>query len=170
MRNLPRWLVVTALLAACDQSASPVDPATVGPNLSSTAEHLTSIDPFGVDIFTNPCTGEQIAVSGEIHHTLNIVTDADGFEAHVSDLAVLLGKATGLTTGTTYLIKEPFQVKFNTPSLTAPPGTFTVVDMLTLVSQGSADNLVVQGVFHLTFTGLGEVKTTVDLFNAKCVG
>ena len=168
MRTLRPWLMATALLAACEQSNSPVGPSANGPSFGSTVERFAESHPIAATI-TNPCNGEDIALVGVARNTTITVSQPDNTN-HTTVDGIIQGTGTGLISGDAYRFSARFHFSFQTPNLLAPNGTTFTSDDLTVVSMGGDENFFFTFDVHVVVTGTGEVKTTVENFTGECRG
>jgi hypothetical protein len=165
-------LFFAALLAGCDSRGTPTGLAITDaePSLLRTVQHFTSVTPL-VETAVAGCTGEEVIFVGEIRQALTIVTDpATGTDLHISDQIEIHEVGTGSITGAKYVFNEVERVNFNTPSLPAPNSTFTQHVTARDITQGSLDNRLFSIDFHVTITGQGVAKTTVDNVTITCTG
>jgi hypothetical protein len=127
-----------------------------------------TIVPFSTVVGDNPCTGEPVALEGEllvITHTTENATG--GFNANI----FLIPRGVtghGLLTGADYLFVGPTHSTFTLSEL--PQNEVTDTFSSVLVSPGGGGNLLVQGTFHETVNANGEVTALVENVGASCVG
>jgi hypothetical protein len=171
LRPLSPYLIASALFAAaCSPNDNPTEPgaAAAEPNFYET-QHLTNRTPFELTAVAQ-CTGEEVTLVGEVREALNLVVDETGELLHVSDHIVTDAVGTGASTGAKYLFHDVSRIDFNEPNLTAPQATFTTSQTRHTVSQGALDNRLLNFDFHITVTGQGVEKVTVDNFSLTCLG
>jgi hypothetical protein len=161
---------LATLLAACDRPTEPVGAiASEVPSLAKRiTEHFVETQPFYAEDF-NPCNNELTIFTGEIVTTTNTVGDENG-DFHTVVQSRLSATATGSTTGATYLLKEasrPFV--FQSPSGPAPQFTFTVQQVLNVISQGPAYNFVARYKLHIVITPTG-TETSFERESLTCTG
>jgi hypothetical protein len=171
MHPLLRCAGLAVLTTACDSIGTPTAPssATPVPSFIRTAQHFTNRTPFEVTAVAS-CTGEEITLIGEVREALTSVTDEAGGELHFTYNAVTRAVATGSLTGAQYVFHDVFQVHFKSPSGPAVHATQTVHQTAHNITKGPLDNRLFRFDIHVTITGQGVEKTTVDNFTAVCVG
>ena len=106
------------------------------------------------------CTGEDVEISGTIH-VVNI-TQADGSVIGHFNYQNVTGL--GLTSGNIYQVSAVDHVRLSAPF----PSSITSVQSFQLISQGSAGNLLVHVLYHITVNGNGEVTVSIDELNMQC--
>jgi hypothetical protein len=120
-------------------------------------------------VTTSPCTGEPIAFTTNVTSVFHYVLNPTGV-ARISSVVTLSGTATGLTTGTSYVlggashVYSPFDPVF--------PQEFPVTSTLTflLVSSGGAPNLIQHQVLLLHFNAAGEPTVDLNQSTFECAG
>ena len=123
--------------------------------------------PIAVDVFV-PCAnggaGELVALEGNVHMLLIITENANhlSVKSHSQPQGV---RGTGLTTGDKYQGTGVTQDHF---TVNRGAETITFVNNFRIIGQGPGNNLLVHGVFHITFNANGEVTATVDNFSVEC--
>lgn len=135
----------------------------VGRALAALLSNTTA--PF-MQTVANPCNGEGVDVSGQMHivtaETLN--GNSMHLEEHISAQAVGIG-----TTGTRYMLHAANELSAN---VTLDPSTQTgeVTQVLTepLISAGAAPNFVLHVQSHLTVSATGSITATVNRVSAAC--
>ena len=159
-----RWLLLAGVVAAlglgavASQAASPVVQETVP---------IQSV--FGASV-VDPCSGDVITWTGNVHVVGAMSTDAAGgavFLAHVNFEVV---NGTGLT-GTIYTITLDSNEKivFAPSSPTLPgPNIETHVIRLNIISHGSTPNFYEDAVAHYTVTPDGTVAVAFDKVDTGC--
>jgi hypothetical protein len=161
------WLLTAALVAACEQSGSPVGPLVNGPSLGSTVERFGETHPIATTI-TNPCNGEDIALVGVARNTIILVSGPDNLN-HVTVDGIIKGTGTGLTSGATYQFHDEFHDSFQTPNLISPDFTTFTHDQSNTVSMDNEPNVSFTFEVHVVGNASG-VKTTVENFSGECRG
>lgn len=134
----------------------------------ATTEGQRLLVPFSTTVGDNPCTGEAVAVQGELLVVTRTTEDASG-GFHATIVLVPHGvTAVGLLTGTTYTYAAATHSSFTS---SGPPQN-EVTDTFTTVVAGvdGGGNLVIRGVFHETVAANGEITAFVDRIAATCVG
>lgn len=139
---------------------------------SATAEAssiITRSDLTGTT-FTNPCTAEQFTItSGTFQLIVNTMADgAGGIHLDVRGNAQGVA-AQGLTSGDMYRLAGDFWSE-QTIRDGNYPLTLTVVEVHNAVSAGSAPNLIIHIVRHLTINAGGQVTASVEAVSAECQG
>ncbi len=115
---------------------------------------------------TNACTGDIIKVSGTLHVSLALTDDgAGGF--HVKEHSNIQdGSAIGFPSGLNYRWINTRDFEFNVKK-----GMETALTVNSeLISQGSADNIVLHAVEHITVNPDGTVTVDFDKFSIECRG
>jgi hypothetical protein len=132
----------------------------------ASSDHFSVREPF-TELFSDPCIGEEVLIQGEVFvHGQSVGHDG---QFSVTLHRNIHGDAIGLTTGIEYNYKQidNFHERF-----TEPDGTFSFTDVanLSLLSPGSAPNLVITIIQHLTMNANGEITSEVLVVNPRCVG
>ncbi|MBA3765491.1 MAG: hypothetical protein H0W99_00620 [Acidobacteria bacterium] len=115
----------------------------------------------------NPCTGETIAVSGDMHVRAKLSYDANGgqhFQLATNYQGV---NGIGLTSGAEYHVVSGQPIISN--SIT-PQEEETLLLTQRYISQGKGDNYLLDIRFHLVSTANGDLKVTMDSFTIRCKG
>jgi hypothetical protein len=158
-------LATVVTLAACaDPSASLTAPRG---RLSLAAYATTSQIrlPLSGSVY-DPCAGQRVSFTGEGNYVFHETYDDHGvtIDGHVNASNI---KGVG-TDGTLYVGSEagsnPFHLNFS-----AGGGEFTSEVMTLLTSRGSAQNVVLHGISHLTVTPDGQITAAVSQYTAGCV-
>jgi hypothetical protein len=170
MHRILRCVALALLATACDSTGTPTAPnsAPTKPSFLRTTQHFTNVTPFE-ETAVGSCLGEEITFVGEVRETLTLVSEEGGV-VHVSDTFVTQEVGTGSVTGAQYVFRDVFQVHFNSPSGAAIQFTQTVHETAHDITKGPLPNRLFSFDIHVTVTGQGVVKTTVDNFTAECVG
>lgn len=124
--------------------------------------------PLSTVIGDNPCTGEPVALEGELLVVSHITENAGGgFTANIFLIPQRV-RGVGLVSGSAYLFNGATHSSFtlNGPAQNQVTDTFTS----NLVSPGGGGNLLVTGVFHETVDANGEITALVENVAARCVG
>jgi hypothetical protein len=119
---------------------------------------------FEVD---NPCNGETVHVTGDIHFLVHTVETSSGmFQLHFqSQPAGVSG--VGETTGLNY----QFSGKNAETRNDVPAGfTDTFIANMHVISQGQTDNLDSHSTIHFTLNANGVVRAQVTNINFACRG
>jgi len=116
----------------------------------------------------NTCNGDTVTFQGTIHVTHTLTVDSSGgvhLKTHSNYQDV---SGTGTPSGLNYRIVTTINETVN-DSDTAQFET-TVVQTIKAVSQGSAPNLFIHVVMHVTVNANGETTSTVTEVTAECRG
>jgi hypothetical protein len=117
---------------------------------------------FGV---TNPCNGENVALSGTEHDTLHITMDSNG--GFHGDMQANLENITGVgDQGNTYV--APGVLHSNVNGRVGGEETFT--ETFNIISAGSAPNFILHEDYHITVNADGTVTTSHDNVSSACRG
>jgi len=133
---------------------------------SQTLEFDSAID--------DPCNGGALAIAGQIHVLAHETVDPTGGVHLVTKSS--LSNVTGTSeSGTTYRFQLVTVQPFNDPSGRGASGQqpgleFSQVQAQRTITQGSADNLLVTLVSHVTINADGEPTAVVEHVDARCVG
>jgi hypothetical protein len=160
MQRFSVIVIAAVLLAACDQTTSPVAP-TDGPNLLRTTQHSITREPFAFSAFAD-CFGELKATTNVV------VSGKTGTFQHVAYAVTALGTAVGQVTGNTYSYHEVDHSAFNSPNLAAPHFVITDHVGIHLISHGSQPDATLRLVFHLVVTGQRVEKILVNTAKPRC--
>jgi hypothetical protein len=112
----------------------------------------------------NPCNGEQVNVSGNIHLTAGVSTDASGglhFRSHVNNQDV---SGIGELTGSRYQIPTTS----NTSAYLGSARTMALTVNGRFVAQGSTPNFDVRQMFHITIDSNGVTTVSNSDFQTDC--
>lgn len=112
-------------------------------------------------VLADPCTGEGVLVTGEVHQVMVQTIDANGgthTEMHFNVEGV---SGVGLITGTHY--RGIHTETHSTNSSDSGASEFTTVIDIKLIAEGSASNLTIRDVLiHTTVNADGTTTATVD--------
>lgn len=115
----------------------------------------------------NPCTGEIIYVSGDLHVRAKLSYDANGGQ-HFQLAANYQGMSGyGQTTGLKYVAVSNQPIISNTIT---PQEEETLLLTQRFISQGKGANFLFDIRFHLVTTANGDMKVTTDEFKIRCKG
>ena len=158
MRKLLSVVLVTLLVAACDQVPTRTDTLVTAPELSAATKivddkGVIDLAPF---LFFVECTGEDVLFAGTFRFHVKIWDNGHANGHFDVDI-----QGVGQDTGLKYNGKQVQNISIGPGGL---PFAGTV--HLSVVSATSADNLVVT--VHLTINENGEV--TASLGSAECRG
>ena len=147
-------------------------PAAAGGQGAETFTESQTI-PFD-QVVHNPCSGEEIVVSGEVHLLAHQTLDATG-----GDHAVLLENLVRVTgtsaTGTEYIYRLVTVQPFNNPEGrgVAPqqPGVeFSSNQSMRVIATDGTDDFILNVRFHVTVNANGEPTVVFEQVDARCVG
>jgi hypothetical protein len=155
MRRCTLAVSVAAVVAALAAFVAPVQAAD-GVTVSS----------FPISFsFFNPCTNENVDVSGTALAVIDTTPDNHGLEGHSVNIAV---KGFGQTTGTQYVSVFTNTITENTSDNGASTETTTTYDRL--VAPGPGNDLLFAIVFHETFDANGDLVIRFNrLIPGACV-
>jgi hypothetical protein len=118
--------------------------------------------PISVDII-NPCTGETITLSGNLHLSFSVTNNgAGGF--HLSEHQNFQGISGIDSSGVKYQATGVFNSEFNVQA----GEEYTSASSYNLISQGAGDNVMGHTNFHYTVNPDGTVTAYVDNSNVEC--
>jgi hypothetical protein len=122
--------------------------------------------------FQHPCTGATVTINGTLQVITRVTLDAAG-GAHFFIQSTLQNVGGFDTDGTRYRAVGGAVAVFNTntPSDPADPQgqqEFTQVDIMNVLGQGGAGNLVFVAVFHFTNNANAAPTALVELINVGC--
>lgn len=123
--------------------------------------------PF-TDTRVNPCNQDLVTFSGNMHVANHVTTDAGGgthVRSHVNYQNVL---GTGAPSGLTYRVKTTTNETLNDND--GPQSELTVIQVVRLISQGSAPNFQLQVVLHITINANGQTTSEVTESRIACRG
>jgi hypothetical protein len=119
-------------------------------------------------IVDNPCTGEPLQLTGELHILFHVTEDANGgfhVQTHFQPQGV---SGAGLVTGEQYrgvgVTRDEFYF---------PPGELretTFIDHFYFVSTGPSENMLATTTTHVTFNANGEPTAELVRLDTKCAG
>ncbi len=112
----------------------------------------------------NPCTDEDVALTGDIHLLAAVTEDsADGFHLKLHlNFADVSGE--GLDSGNKYQLNGAANAELNLKA--AEEGTLTA--NVRLISQGSDSNGKVHVLLHLTVNANGEPTAEIENIDLEC--
>jgi hypothetical protein len=138
-----------------------------GTAVRAAAESTTT--PFET-VIPDPCTGEDVLVSGSLHTVGQAVQDAHG-GFHINGHITLQGiSGVGLSTGTTYHWTggARINVHYGCGVDCSPPYEQTSGSNFQLIGQGSAPDEQVHALTHITVNANGELTANVQEFRMTC--
>jgi hypothetical protein len=112
----------------------------------------------------DPCTGELIAFSGNIHVTSSTTTNSSGgivVSQHINYQGV---SGVGLISGDYRLTGT----ENDKTLLTNGADVVTQEDSFNIISEGSSPNSLMKTLFHVTYNADGTVTTVFDDFRLVC--
>jgi len=117
-------------------------------------------------VYDNPCVGEPVALHGNLHLVLTVVSDhAGGF--HVGNHLNASYSGTGLVSGVRYRASENQQDVWNAREL---PASHSTTLRTKLISQGGVDNAFLFTTVTTTVDANGVPTATVDNQWVECRG
>jgi hypothetical protein len=127
---------------------------------------VTSNQIIPVDFQTfNPCNGELVSLSGEVHIMSHYTEDASG-GFHVGFHINGHSTGPGLTTGATYQFTWAQNIAAS--SQTPPPSEFTFTQQQNVIGQGNVPNFLIHFTLHTTVNAQGQTTSTVENIWAEC--
>jgi type 1 fimbria pilin len=117
-------------------------------------------------VYDNPCVGEQVSLSGQLHLILNVTTDSSGGYHFVSKWNASY-TGTGLTSGATYKASESKQESWSASQL---PASHTTTSVVKLISKGGAQNAYLYTTTTTTIDANLVATVTVDSVSIDCRG
>lgn len=118
-------------------------------------------------VLSHPCSGEDVALSGELHLVSNVTLDASG-GTHVEFQANFQGvSGVGLATGDRYeLVGERLHTSLNTSG--APPLEMSITTNAHVIGQGPGNNALLHFLVHTTVNADGTVTSQIDEVRVEC--
>lgn len=163
--NLPRFSLFALLLGAALLASLVLRPAVALAQATTvtTNETLTlSATSF------NSCNGETVTLTGQVHLVTHVTTDSNGgthFRSHQN-----YENVTGAgSLGNSYRAVSSNNHTVNDNGSNAQQ-EFTIVNRVRLISQGPADNLLINVTSHTTINANGQATSTVSNFEVICTG
>jgi hypothetical protein len=132
---------------------------------TDTSNEQVPLDGIVVD---NPCTGEPLQLTGELHILFHVTEDANGGFHVQTQFQPQGASATGLVSGEQYR-----GVGVTRDEAYFPPGELretTFIDRFYFVSKGSSDNLLATTTIHVTFNANGEPTAELVRLDTECAG
>jgi hypothetical protein len=161
----PVTLVAAGAIIACGDSArGPTDPLLAGatPLFAAVTSTTSQRVPLNL-VIANPCLGEPVQLTGNLHLLFHI-TITDNGTIHVKQQANPQGvPGTGLVSGAKYQGTGVTESVLNL--IGPPPVTTTFVNNFRIIGQGPANNYLVHTNTHLTINANGE--PTAEVINAS---
>ena len=162
MIRLTLLVTLFAVAAACDAAtAPPFDPAR---RVAAPSADAVGNDRYELPIAAfNECSGETIEGIATFHDVYALRTTPSGvFHVVAHDNVEFEGR----TATTEYVGSQ----EDNATETVAAGYTINEESHFTLVSKGSAPNVILQFSYHITVTPDGEVTSYRDNFTIKCTG
>ena len=139
---------------------------TTGASAEASTTTINEVVPFS-SVFDDPCTGEPVTLTGNLHVLIHITQNAaGGFEAkeHFQPQGV-----TGVgASGTEYQGTGVTQDETSTNSEGQFESTF--INNFRIISHGSSANFTVHDTVHVTFNANGDLTATVANGSVECQG
>jgi hypothetical protein len=171
-------LIGTMIVSGCDGTTLLINP-TPGPFISSTSATSGSLTSAGVTsntiipipptaVLPDPCTGEDVHVTGTIHLVTVVTVDASGSTHTEMHFNVQGVSGVGLTSGTRY---RGIHTETHSSNTAGPaPSEFTTRINIMLISEGGSSNLTIRdALLHVTVNANGTVTASIDhLALAEC--
>ena len=160
-RNRTLGLAGVAVLAALTAAA-----LTASAFANATTTTINTVVPFS-SVFPNPCTGEDVTLTGNLHVLVHMTENAaGGSEAKVHSQPQ---GVTGVgTSGTEYQGTGVTQAQ--TTDNPGPQFETTFINNFRIISHGTSSNFTVHDTVHLTFNNNGDLTATVSNGSADCQG
>jgi hypothetical protein len=117
-------------------------------------------------VYDNPCVGEQVALSGQLHLILNVTTDSSGGYHFVSKWNASY-TGSGLLSGASYTASESKQESWTASQL---PASHTTTSVVKLTSKGGAPNAYLYTTMTTTIDANLVATVTVDSVSIDCRG
>jgi hypothetical protein len=168
MQRARYWLPLgIALTVACDSASAPTEMTSTDPQVNPPPPVVLKIPIEETIIVLEPtCAGEILELHIRQQVIAHLTEDAAG-GLHVHSVINDKGTtALGLTSGTTYHQVGATTETQNSRGLA--PLTITRFNALNLLSEGSAPNLLVQQLFHITVNANSVVTTFMDVSAIVC--
>jgi hypothetical protein len=130
------------------------------------ADVLTNLDVPVASVVSDPCSGEQVALTGRLHLLVSLTSDSGGgvhTQIHSNPQGV---EGTALTSGTTYVGNGMTRLSINING--DPPLEFTFVNNFHLISPGKAPNISVHATTHMVINANGDITADVVSLSVDC--
>jgi hypothetical protein len=122
--------------------------------------------PF-TEVISNACTNETIVLNGVFHQVTQIVRNPTEDALLVVQRGSFIGSGVGLTSGTSYWFNQVINNMF---TINGIQREFTTAGSSALISQASADNLIIHISTHQTINSNGEVTAEISHISLECRG
>ena len=123
--------------------------------------------PFASTLF-NPCNGDTVTFSGNLHVVNTMTTDASGgthLKTHINYQDVT---GTGYPSGLTYNVRTVSNEVVNDND--GPQSEATVISTVKLIARGPALDFYLRTVLHVTVNANGETTSNVQETSIECRG
>jgi hypothetical protein len=150
-------VVLAAVLAAV---------SAAGASAAATTTTINEVVPFST-VFDNPCTGEPVTLTGNLHVLIHITDNgAGGFVAkeHFQPQGVTGVGATGTEYQGTGVTQD------ETASNPGPQFEMTFINNFRIISHGPSPNFAAHDTVHVTFNNNGDLTATVVNSSVECQG
>lgn len=143
--------------------------AFAGTNAFGQASTTTTNEtvPFTSSLF-NPCNGDTVTFSGDMHVTNSLTVDSSGgthLKTHINYQNVT---GTGNPSGITYNVRTVTNEVTNDND--GPQSTATVISTVKLIAHGPSLDFYLRFVMHVTVNANGETTSMVQEANFECRG
>jgi hypothetical protein len=139
--------------------------ATTAVFATATTDVERATIPFAFDD-VNPCNGEPVTITGELHTTTRTTVDSNGAVHIAFNLVPSQVRGEGVS-GTAYKAVGGEREHFNV-TLDDAPVTDTFTSVFNLISQGGTDNFIHKETFHVTVNANGEEIVLFDKDSSEC--
>src|SRR5262249_32646422 len=120
--------------------------------------------------FTNPCTGEEILLTGTAITQIQFTQDPNGvIHSHIHSNGLNV-TGTGVTSGTKYVLQGTGTSTSTFSESVEGLITVTTAGRFQLTSRGAGDNFAFTFVLHQTFTPNGVLSVDFFLDTTECLG
>jgi hypothetical protein len=170
-------MLAAALMTGCGADSGPT--AENIPSLAAnvtdhnTTDHFRYVEPVNWEV-ENPCNGELIAFAGESIIQMTAVDTREhldaGFWLHLEFQANSRATGTGPETGASYVIKDLYHERFNSPDPTAPQSTFSFHGTQHVTSNLPGLSFDGRFLFHFVALPTGGFKVTQEVGDVECKG
>ena len=171
-RNSLRFALATLLAAGCEPNGTLTDlsSSATSPSFSRTAQHFRTVEQLEISD-VDLCTGEPFTVVGEARVSQTLVFDETGTLLHETFTVHLDAVGTSSISGTKLHFISGNQIVSQSRS-GSDPALITLTGKVIgrLVTQGPAVNHLFDFIIHVTVTGQGVEKVTVDRESFVCHG
>lgn len=164
--NLPKFSLFALLLGAALLASSLTRPAVAFTQATTVTTNETL--PLNAVSF-NSCNGEAVTLTGEVHIVTHFTTDTNGGTHYKSHQNFENVTGTGSLSLITYRGVSNNNHTDNNNGSNAQQ-EFTNINRVRLISQGPADNLLVNITVHATINANGQATSTTSNFQVICTG